>query len=128
MNRPLLAAAALLGATTLIHLFAGEGDVHAPLRALSGDGEMGLYVSVLWHAVTVVLAAMTVALFRAARAPGDHHGAIWLVLTQSVGFALLFLFYGLTLAGTLWLAPQWILFLAIAALITFGLRRARARA
>lgn len=126
MNRPTAAAGILLAATTLIHLFAGEGDVHRPLRSLVGDGEMGLYASVLWHAVTVVLAAMSAALIWAARAPRDRQGVVWLVAAQCLGFAMLFIGYGLALAGTLWLAPQWTLFLAATGLTAAGLRRAGA--
>lgn len=124
MNRLTTAAAALLAATTLIHLRAGGRDVHAPLRALSGDGEMGLYVSVLWHAVSVVLAAMTAALLWAARAPVARQGVIWLVCAQCLGFAALFILYGLWLIGSLWLAPQWILFLSATGLAAAGLRKA----
>lgn len=120
MNRLTTAAATLLAATTLIHLLAGERDVHTPLRALSGDGEMGLYISVLWHAVSVVLTAMAAALFWAARAPLARRGVIWLVCAQCLGFAALFILYG----GSLWLAPQWILFLAATGLAGAGLWKA----
>jgi hypothetical protein len=125
MDRLTSAAGILLAATTLIHLFAGEGDVHAPLRALSGDGEMGLYVSVLWHAVTVVLAAMAAALLWATRAPVQRQGVIWLAAAQCAGFAALFIGYGLALAGSLWLAPQWLLFLGATALAGGGIWRAQ---
>ena len=128
MDRLTTTAGLLLAATTLIHLFAGEGDVHAPLRALSGGGEMELYVSVLWHAVTVVLAAMAAALLWAARAPVRRQGVIWLTAGQCAGFAALFVGYGLVLAGNLWLAPQWLLFLGATALAIGGLWRAQTTA
>ena len=121
MNRLITAAGALLAVTTLIHLFAGESDVHAPLRAITGNGEMGLYASVLWHAVSVVLAVMAAALLWAARAPDARQGVIWLVCAQSLGFAALFIFYGLLLTESLWRAPQWTLFVTAAGLAGAGL-------
>ncbi len=127
MSRLTFAAGALLAVTTLIHLLAGERDVHAPLRALAGDGEMGLYASVLWHAVSVVLAAMAAALIWAARAPLARQGVIWLVCAQCLGFAGLFLVYGLLLTDSLWHAPQWVLFLAATGLAGAGLRQAGRR-
>ena len=36
------------------------------------------------------------------------------------GFAALFLFYGQTMLGTVWVLAQWTIFLALAALIIWG--------
>ncbi|MDP3490622.1 MAG: hypothetical protein Q8R71_10835 [Phenylobacterium sp.] len=116
-------AAALMGATLLIHVFAGGPEVHAPMLAALSDPGLGAFASILWHAVTVVLAVLTVGLWGLA---GRRDPLLEVVLSGvQLGFAGLFLFYGLTRLGAVWPMPQWVIFLAIPALTRFGQTRRR---
>lgn len=117
-------AAALMGATVLIHVFAGGADVHLPLQATLADSGLAAIAAVLWHAVTVVLIVLACGLWVLAR---RHDPALETVLAGiQIGFAALFLVYGLTRLGTVWDMPQWVIFLAIPALTRFGQSRERA--
>lgn len=113
-------AAALMGATVLIHVFAGGPDVHAPLQAALPNPALAAFAAVLWHAVTVVLIALSYGLWVLAR---RHDPALEIVLSGvQLGFAVLFVVYGITRLGTVFDMPQWMIFLAIPALTRFGQR------
>jgi len=120
-----LTAGGLLAATALLHLVGGEIDVHRPLRALTGAGEMGLYASVLWHGISVLLLASAAGLVMAGVGAGRERwrGAAILATAQTAGLGALFLLYGVHLAGSVWVAPQWALLLPVAGLATIGLFR-----
>jgi len=118
-------AAALMALTFFIHVFAGGPEVHAPLQEALADQGLAAFAAVLWHAVTVVLAVLTMGLWVLAR---RHDPALEAVLSAiQLGFALLFVVYGLTRLGSLAPMPQWIIFLAIPALTRFGQSRMRPR-
>lgn len=114
-------AAGLMALTVLLHVIGGGADVHQPLRAALPAPELAAYASVLWHAVTVVLAVLA--------------GGLWVLATRDdpafeavlsgiqIGFAGLFVVYGLTRLGTVMAMPQWMLFLALPALTRFGQSR-----
>lgn len=117
-------AAALMGATVLIHVIAGGADVHAPLQAALPDPALAAFAAVLWHAVTVVLIVLAYGLWVLG---GRRDPALETILSGvQIGFAALFLFYGLTRLGTVWDMPQWLIFLALPALTRFGQSRERA--
>lgn len=121
LSYPSAIAAALMAATLGIHLFTGGPEVHDAL--LAGQPVPGLraFTSVLWHAVSVNLLVFTVALAALALRPNRALEAT-LAATQ-IGFAALFLAYGTVVLGTVWLMPQWVIFLAIPALTRFGQAR-----
>ena len=124
MNRWVLAAAALSCLTLAVHVFGGGRDVHEPLLAAGLPADLRLYVSVTWHAVTAVLLADTIALVVAAFVPTMRRTLVVVVIGQYLAYAALFVVYGIDYLGTLLTAPQWIVFLAIAALGAPGLRAA----
>ncbi|RAI53787.1 hypothetical protein [Aquicoccus porphyridii] len=116
-------AATLMGATVLIHVFAGGVDVHAPMQAVLPDPGLAAFAAVLWHAVTAVLVVLTYGLWVLAK---RRDLAFEIVLSGvQVGFAAVFLFYGLTRLGTVSDMPQWVIFLAIPALTRLGQSRER---
>lgn len=123
MNGWIMSAGGLLTATTLLHLTGGESDVHRPLRALAGNGEMGLYASVLWHGISVLLAASAVALLMAGANRAGWRSAAIVATAQTGGLGILFVIYGTALTGSVWVAPQWVLLLPVAALAGVGLMR-----
>lgn len=127
MNRWFLAAGLGMAGIVVLHLWGGGRDVHVPLRVLAGPGEMGLYVSVLWHGVSLLLIASAAALLAAARDPSGGAGLAIVAAAQAGGLAALFLAYGVIDLGTVWTAPQWLLLAPVAGLAVVGLaRRGRA--
>jgi hypothetical protein len=120
MRVPTLVAAALMAATFCLHVFGGGPEIHVPIQASSLPLPLRAISAVLWHAVTVLLSIQVFALVWLARYP-DYAMALLLASIQ-LGFAMLFLFYGQTMLGTVWLMGQWTIFLALAALILWGAR------
>lgn len=121
MNRYLLAAAIMSFLTMLVHVFLGGPEVLDPgLASPLDDVWKGVFV-VVWHAVSAILLINAVALGFAARGQGAKPVAL-LVAAQYLAFTALFLFYGATMLGTLWPMPQWIIFIAISAVILWPYR------
>jgi hypothetical protein len=114
-------AAALMGGTCIIHLFVGGPEVHAPLQAALHDSGLAAFAAVLWHAVSVVLGALTFGLWVLAERRDIAFEAI--LSGVQIGFAAIFFFYGLTRLGDVSLMPQWVIFVAIPALTRFGQSR-----
>ncbi len=95
------------------------------MQAALADQGLAAFAAVLWHAVTVVLAVLAAGLWVLAQ---RHDPAFEAVLSAiQLGFAALFVFYGLTRLGALAPMPQWIIFLAIPALTRFGQSRKASR-
>lgn len=123
-NKWMSAAGCLMALTVLVHVFAGGPENYAPLRA-SDDAlpEIARSVlSVVWHAITVILIGFAVTLFILVRR--ENAGLFWLVLSIQLGFAFLFLVYGIADFGSLWPMPQWIIFSGIPVLMLMGRRSA----
>lgn len=113
-------AALLMAVTSAAHLFGGEFDVHRPLLALTKTPEEALYVSVLWHGVSVMLILSTIAAAYGVR----HHAAatLWLAGVQTCALGLVFIYYGALRAGSLFTAPQWTILLMAGALACLATR------
>lgn len=111
----MLAAASLMALSTLLHAFAGGREVYAPTRASGLDPLVVGVLSVVWHAVTVLLAAMAGALSWAAYHPNPPLELF--VGCVIVGFAALFLGYGVVDFQNVSSMPQWTLFVATLALM-----------
>ncbi|MEY1557720.1 hypothetical protein AB3Y40_18975 [Yoonia sp. R2331] len=115
-----LTAAALMALTTLIHVFVGGPEVMDPIRASTLDPLVIGVASVVWHAITLLLALFAVALLWLAR--NSNKPLVALLLAMQLGFGLIFLGYGIADLGTIWPMPQWIIFFAIPALMLVGQR------
>ncbi|RDL52560.1 hypothetical protein BLJAPNOD_03720 [Ensifer sp. M14] len=124
MNLWLLSAAALSLLTTGIHVLAGGPDVHDPLLAIDMPPVLKVYVSLLWHATSAVLAVNSAALLWASISRRHRQALAGAVVAQYLAYAGLFIGYGLAYVGTLWQTPQWVVFLLISALALAGLRSA----
>lgn len=114
-------AALIMGATVFLHLFGGGPQYHDAFLVSLSDSELKSMASILWHAVTIMLAVFTFSLIYLAR-----HKNIALELTLAaiqVCFSLAFLWYGWKDLGTIWPMPQWVIFLSIVVLTFFGQRR-----
>ena len=118
-------AAALMGLTTLLHVFGGGPEVHDPLQAALSDPFLAAFAAVLWHMITMVLVVLAGGLWVLAQ---RHDPALEAILSGlQLGFAALFVFYGLTRLGTVMPMSQWIIFLAIPALTRFGQSRKKSQ-
>lgn len=113
INKTIATAGILSAILTAIHIFGGGADVHAPILASELDPLMKGYSSVLWHGITASLALCSAILLLAAKRNSERELLIWIVIAQFAAFALIFVFYGITRLGTLFLMPQWIAFLII---------------
>lgn len=120
MRYPMILAAGLMAVTTGVHVFAGGPEIHLPIQASDLSAELRAISAVLWHAVTIVLIAFTLSLIWMARHPNRELAALLAVI--QLGFAGLFVFYGLSQLGTLRVMPQWVIFLLIPAVMLIGMR------
>ncbi|MBL4627521.1 MAG: hypothetical protein JKY00_05690 [Roseicyclus sp.] len=127
MNRLCLAAGLIMATITVLHTVGGGTDVHQPLLAQVDTAEMQLYVSVLWHFATFALVTMTATLLWAAFDFPARQATAVLCAVLTTGVALLFFGYGITRLGTIWTAPQWLLFLPAIILIAAATIRQNAR-
>lgn len=125
MNPWMIAASLLLWLTTYVHVFMGGPEIHVPIQMSDLDAAVRGVGAVIWHAVTVILIAFAIAC--AALARRANRAMALLVIGIQLGFAALFIFYGITLLGTLWIMPQWVIFTLIPAVMALGLRHSRRR-
>ncbi|MCF6232888.1 MAG: hypothetical protein L3J36_07310 [Rhodobacteraceae bacterium] len=120
MNILMLLAAGLMSVTVLIHVLMGGPEIMMPLRESGLHPVIRAVMDVIWHAITLVLICMAVALFWLAWNPNT--ALLMIVSAISVGFGVLFIWYGLTQLQSLWTMPQWIVFLGVPALAVWGAR------
>jgi len=121
MNRYLITAGAFAGALTLIHIIGGGIDVHTPLLQTQANTELAAYISILWHGVTASLFVIAASLIFSGVHTRNGAAVAVVAISLCIAFAGLFLVYGLSRLGTIWLMPQWIAFLAIATVSLIGL-------
>lgn len=106
--------------TIVAHVFGGGPQYHQPFRESDMALELRSMSSVLWHFVTIMLVVFAAAL--AWLAYQRNTALAWFTIASQVGFAGVFLYYGLTDLQSPWPMPQWIVFLLIPALTLLGLR------
>lgn len=109
--------------TTLVHVFAGGPEIYVPVRQSALPGDIVATLSVVWHAISLLLAGLALALAWLWR--HENPALAWFMAVLQMGFAALFLGYGIADLGTVLQMPQWTIFLASAAFVVFGLRRKR---
>ncbi|HMS95486.1 MAG TPA: hypothetical protein PKA03_09745 [Tabrizicola sp.] len=121
MNAWLLAAGVAALLLDLVHVFPGGREIHRPMVASHWPEPAKAVWSVVWHAVTAVMALGGLALIAAAFLP-DHALALSaLPIALFLSAAGLFIVYGLKRLGSLRILPHWVAFLAISALGLVGL-------
>ncbi len=118
MQYPTLAAAILMAGTTGLHIVGGGAEFHAPIQASTLDLPLRAIAAVLWHFATIMLALQTGALLWLTRHP--DRAMTTLLAAIQIGFAGVFLFYGWTMLGTVWILGQWTIFVVLALLILWG--------
>jgi hypothetical protein len=121
MNSWLLAAGIAALLLDLVHIFLGGREIHRPMVASHWPNPVKVIWSVVWHAVTAIMAIGGVALIAAAFLP-DHALALSVVpIALFLSAAGLFIVYGLKRLGSLLVLPHWAAFLLISALGVIGL-------
>lgn len=121
MNAWLLAAGIAALLLDLVHIFPGGREIHRPMVAAHWPEPAKAVWSVVWHAVTAVMAFGGVALIAAAFLP-DHALALSVLpIALFLAFTGLFIVYGAMRLGTLRVLPQWTAFLFISTLGLIGL-------
>ena len=109
-------------ATAAIHLFLGGPEVHAPIQSNDGlSPEVRATMAVVWHGVTAVLLLSGAVNIYAAYS-GRMRSAVALIAAQYLALAALFVGYGFVRFGSLWVMPQWTLFIVLVGLVGMGLR------
>lgn len=123
VNLPIAIAGALYLATAAIHAFAGGPEINAPVQASELPALVRAVSAVIWHALTALFVIFGVALLWCA---GRQNAALVVtILAATTAFIVLFIVVGVALLGTVGAMLQWVLFSAIAAVIGWGLLRAR---
>lgn len=121
LNRPLMAAGAIMAFTCALHVFAGGPDIIGPLMRSDIPLEPRATLHVVWHMISVVLGGCGAALFYLARRPNP--ALWWAVVFCQIAFAALFITITISSMGHLFALPQWTLFAATSALMIWGARR-----
>jgi hypothetical protein len=119
MNIAILVGACLMSVTVLVHVFMGGSEVMKPLHAAPLPRMVRTVMDVVWHGVTVVLICLAAGLFWLTW--HDNPALVWMVNAIQIGFAGLFIWYGVTQLRSLWIMPQWLVFLGVPALTLWGL-------
>jgi hypothetical protein len=120
MRIPTLIAAILMAATFFLHVIGGGAEFNVPVQASDLDLTLRTVSIVVWHGISAMLAIQAFALLWLARHPNPPMSA--LLVTIQLAFAGLFLFFGQTMLGTVWVLGQWTIFLVLAGLIAWGAR------
>jgi len=111
-------ATALMGMTVLVHIFLGGPEVNEPLNSSELPDFLRAFATILLHAVTVVLTALTFGLIMLRNRP--DFALETMVSGIQVGFAALLIWYGSARLGTVWLMPQWVIFTIIPIITRLG--------
>ncbi|NOX72361.1 MAG: hypothetical protein GXP03_01610 [Alphaproteobacteria bacterium] len=127
MNIGFLAAAGLSAVLVPAHIFGGGIEIHLPVLATELAPDIKAVITVVWHAISLILIINTALLVGAAFRKPWGPVAAWIVAAQYAGFVALFVVFGVIRLGNLTQMPQWIGFLLIVVLIGIGLRRATVR-
>jgi len=122
MNRWILMSGILSTLVIFLHVIGGGNDVHKPVLDSELSVLLKAYSSILWHAVTVVLLVNSAALIIAAMNSDLRHALVYMVASQYLAFAGVFIFYGLSRLATVATMPQWVTFIVIPAIALWGLR------
>lgn len=121
MNGFLMTAGVAALALDLVHIIYGGREAHQPALASSWPAPAKALYSVLWHAVTAMMAFGGVCLIAASIFPDQALALSALPIALFLSAAGLFLYYGMKRLGTVRILPQWVAFLTISALAVLGL-------
>ncbi len=121
MNTWLLASGVAAVLLDLVHIFPGGREIHRPMVTSAFPDPIKAIWSVVWHAVTAVLAIGGAALIVAAFLPDEALALSVVPIALFLSFAGLFMIYGLKRLRSLRVLPHWLAFLGISVLGLIGL-------
>ncbi len=126
MSKIFIGLALFMALTVGVHVFSG-GPIYAQaFETQLPTDHLRSMAYVLWHAVTVILCLLVLAYWRLATRPNRDLASF--TSAFQVGWGLLFLYAGWQWLGTVWIMPQWIIFLGVPLIAEFALRRHPSRA
>ncbi|WP_375267468.1 hypothetical protein [Planktotalea sp.] len=117
-NIALWSAAALMGLTTGVHLFAGTPEIMGPILQADLHPVIKATAMVVWHVATLLLALMTFGIAYLAKRRNAAL-SLFIILIQ-LSFVGLFLWYNITVFSGLFALPQWTVFLVVLALMGYA--------
>lgn len=121
---PWLAAAAILSfATTGLHVFGGTPEIMVPLHSSDAPMLSKGIAEVMWNQITLLLLLAGVFFGWAAMRSARAKDLTLALIVLYIGIAILFVFSGMQMFQSLWVMPQWTLFVAMAGLAAVGLKR-----
>lgn len=120
-NKYLVLAGTLSLVLTLVHIVGGGTDVHAPLLVSNASDVLKGFISVIWHTVTAALLTCSFMLFIASKSERHRTMLTGLVIVHYSAFTGLFIFYGISRLGTVFLMLPWVGFLVIVMVAAIGL-------
>ena len=120
MSWPLLIAAGLMAAITLLHIFGGGREAARPMMSdssLPKNAKMTLFYA--WHLVTIALAFMAFVFLAAALRP-EFVAIAWAFGWLTALFAAFSVLQTFVMRLPFSMLPQWVLFAPVAALVLWG--------
>jgi len=124
-NKTIAVAGVLSFGLFALHVTGGGQSALVPALESDASDLVKAFIAVSFHGVTVNLIICSFMLMMAARSETHRTVLTSLVIADYLAFAGLFLFYGITWLGTVFLMIPWTIFLLIAVVSAIGLFRAR---
>lgn len=121
VNIPVLLACLTMAVTFFVHVFVGGPELYVPLRASDLDAVEWSTLSVVWHFTSVQLFVLAGVLLYLSCT--QNTAMFCATLATVLGFAALFIGYGIADLNSVWPMPQWIAFIAVSALMIWGAKR-----
>ena len=118
MNIALLVAAGLMTLTVFVHIFMGGPEIMPPVRSAKLPRHVRAVMDVIWHGITVVLICIAGGLFWLTW--NQNPPLLWTLSAIQVGFAGLFIWYGVRQLRNVYMMPQWVIFLGVPVLSLWG--------
>ncbi|NQZ71640.1 MAG: hypothetical protein HRT60_01095 [Dinoroseobacter sp.] len=124
-NKTIAVAGVLSFGLFALHVTGGGQSALVPALESDASDLVKAFIAVSFHGVTVNLIICSFMLMMAARSETHRTVLTSLVIADYLAFAGLFLFYGITRLGTVFLMIPWTIFLLIAVISAIGLFRTR---
>ena len=124
-NKTIAVAGVLSFGLFALHVTGGGQRALVPALESDASDLVKAFIAVSFHGVTVNLIICSFMLMMAARSETHRTVLTSLVIADYLAFAGLFLFYGITRLGTVFLMIPWTIFLLIAVVSAIGLFRTR---
>lgn len=119
-NMWLIAAATLSLATAGLHVIGGTPEIMDPLNSSNAPALSKGIAEVMWNQITLLLLIGTWVFWRAASRSNIAGDLLQTIIALYLGITFLFIASGISLFKSIWVMPQWTLFLVMAGLAIVG--------